>query len=185
MKRPGRVAKRTRPPSRSVAKRPPREPADKPIASTSPVVTSEGDVARLTRELKEALEQQSAASEVLSVISSSGGDLEPVFATLLKNAIRVCGASFGTLFLYEGNDLWRAAATQAVPQKFRQWLFAEPTFGVQTPVLVRSRERDNWSRSRMFGTIANAPKPTQQGLPFVSLLKDESFSDAAQQRRKT
>ena len=70
-----------------------------------------------TRELSESLEQQTATSEVLKVISSSPGDLEPVFQAILANATRICDAKFGVLFRYE-NGMFRAAATLNAPQAF-------------------------------------------------------------------
>ena len=54
------------------------------------------------RELKESLEQQTAASEVLELISSSPGELGPVFEAVLTNAVRICEAKFANLFLYDG-----------------------------------------------------------------------------------
>jgi len=54
------------------------------------------------RQTAEALEQQTATSEVLGVISSSPGELEPVFQTMLQNSVRICEAKFGQMFLTEG-----------------------------------------------------------------------------------
>jgi GAF domain-containing protein len=66
---------------------------------------------RLLNELRESLQQQTATSEVLQVISSSPGELEPVFQAMLENAVRICEAKFGTLFRYDGKDFHRAAGT--------------------------------------------------------------------------
>jgi len=57
-----------------------------------------------TTDLSESLEQQTATSEVLRVISSSPGELEPVFQAMLENATRICEAKFGTLFRFDGNN---------------------------------------------------------------------------------
>ena len=76
--------------------------------------------ARLLNELRESLEQQTATSEVLKVISSSPGQLEPVFEAMLENAVRICGASFGVLFRW-GNDAWHAAAMYGVPPAFAEF----------------------------------------------------------------
>jgi GAF domain-containing protein len=73
-----------------------------------------------TRELAEALEQETATSEVLQVISSSPGELEPVFQAMLANATRICEASFGMLFRFKG-DAVEAAAMLGVPPAFAEF----------------------------------------------------------------
>src|SRR3974390_3120041 len=77
------------------------------------------------RELSEALEQQTATSEVLSVISSSAGELQPVFDTLLENATRLCAAKFGNLYLCEG-DAFRTTAMHNPPPAFAEARRREP-----------------------------------------------------------
>jgi GAF domain-containing protein len=72
-----------------------------------------------TRELSESLDQQTATSEVLKVISSSPGELEPVFQAMLENAVRICEAKFGTLYLCE-DDGFRAVAIHNAPAAYAQ-----------------------------------------------------------------
>jgi GAF domain-containing protein len=70
-----------------------------------------------TSDLTESLEQQTATSEVLGVISSSPAKLEPVFQAILTNATRLCGAKFGTLNLYDG-EVFHRSASYNVPSEY-------------------------------------------------------------------
>jgi GAF domain len=85
----------------------------------------DAEVARLSHELHEALQQQAATSEVLRVISSSPGDLKPVFQAMLENATRICEAKFGILWLREG-DGFRSIALHNVPPAYAEQRQREP-----------------------------------------------------------
>ncbi len=84
------------------------------------------DFARLVRERDEALEQQTATSEILKTISSSLGDLTPVFNAVLENATRICRAKFGIMTLYEGGDAHRVVALHNAPAPFVELRRREP-----------------------------------------------------------
>ena len=70
---------------------------------------------RLLNELRESLQQQTATADVLGVISSSPGELEPVFRAILESAVQICDAKFGTLFRYDGEALHPAAGVGTPP----------------------------------------------------------------------
>jgi GAF domain-containing protein len=98
-------------------------PKAQPRSNTS-LAAEEAEV-RLARELREALEQQTATSELLQIISSSPGDLEPIFATMLANAIRICDATFGDIFRWEDGTL-RLVTSNETPAPFAEMLRRSP-----------------------------------------------------------
>jgi GAF domain-containing protein len=98
--------------------------ADQAVIAIENVRLFEAEQQR-TRELTESLEQQTATSEVLKVISSSPGELKPVFDTLLTNATRMCGAKFGAISLREG-DQFRAFNTIGAPAPFAERIQRDP-----------------------------------------------------------
>ena len=80
------------------------------------------NVALLTRERDEALEQQTATAEILRVISSSPGDLQPVFEAILENATRICEATYGAMWLREGDGFRNTAFHGVLPEAYTgQW----------------------------------------------------------------
>jgi GAF domain-containing protein len=89
--------------------------ADQAVIAIENVRLFEAEQQR-TRELSESLDQQTATSEVLRVISSSPGELSPVFNTMLENAVRLCEAEFGHLFLYDKEAFHTAALHSASPE---------------------------------------------------------------------
>src|SRR5262245_7504787 len=99
--------------------------------------------ARLLDELRESLQQQTATADVLKTISSSTGHLEPVFNAMLENAVRICGAQFGMLYLSEG-DGFRTVAMHDVPRAFadkrRREPFFRPSAGGPAELILRTKE---------------------------------------------
>ena len=91
--------------------------------------------------MAESLEQQAAMSRILSVISSSPTDVEPVFRTILASTNRLCEASFSILFLWDGEAL-TAAATENVSPRFAEFLrTARARPAGQSPTALAALER--------------------------------------------
>jgi len=110
----------------------------------------------LTRELGKALEQQAAVSEILRVISSSPGNLQTVFETILANATRLCEASYGALWLSEGDRFRNAAFHGALPAEYME-LWRSATVSRTAPV----------------GRVAQSRKPVQ----IADLREDQTYLD--------
>ena len=141
----------------------------------------ETKIARLARELNEAVEQQTATAEILRVISSSPGDLQPVFDAILENATRICEAKFGNLWLREG-DKFRIVAMYGGSPEYREYLFAEPLV-VPDPQDAVSRvvsdreviQIDDISKAPTYGMrmrIATIKIAKARTLVWVPMLKD-------------
>ena len=141
----------------------------------------ETKVARLARELNQALEQQTATAEILRVISSSPGNLQPVFEAILESATRICAAKFGNLWLREG-DKFRIVAIYGGSPEYREYLFAEPlvVLDAQSAIgrVVSSREAvqiDDISKAPTYGMrmrIATIKIAKGRTLVVVPMLKD-------------
>jgi signal transduction histidine kinase len=135
-----------------------------------------------THELSESLAQQTATSEVLRVISSSPGELEPVFQTMLENATRICEAAFGSMLLREGDGLRRVAIHNA-PAGFLE-------FDSRTPVIspnVSNALRELWNTKQvvhvtdLMASDPNDPIAKFAGgrtLVVVPMLKEDELMGA-------
>ncbi len=84
--------------------------------------------ARLLNELRESLQQQTATADILKVISSSPGDLRPVFDAMLENAVRICEAAFGSMLLREG-DCFRRVALHNAPLEYAKYSETQQLIG--------------------------------------------------------
>jgi signal transduction histidine kinase len=141
-----------------------------------------------TDDLTESLEQQTATSEVLQIISSSPGELEPVFRTMLENATRVCGASFGTMNLW-GGEKFNLAADYNVPpafSNFRQQTPISPYPGTTLEAVVKThkfaqihdiRESPAY-RAGVPNVIAIAEIAGARTLMVVPMLKEDELMGA-------
>jgi GAF domain-containing protein len=98
---------------------------------------------RLLNELRESLQQQTATADVLQVISSSPGELEPVFQGVLENATRLCEAKFGVMFYYQDGAL-RPAAELNVPPPFSEFIRQrgpfQPAVGSTFEYVIRTKQ---------------------------------------------
>jgi two-component system NtrC family sensor kinase len=131
---------------------------------------------RLLNELRESLEQQTATSAVLSVISSSPGELEPVFQAMLENAVRICEANFGTLFRFEG-ETYYAAATHNAPQElmaeYRRQGLRGATPGGMLDRMLRTKQvchTADYAAESVLGTAARFGGA--RSIVLVPMLKD-------------
>jgi GAF domain-containing protein len=140
----------------------------------------------LEKKLSEALEQQTATSEVLQVISSSPGELEPVFRAMLENAIRICEANFGNMYLRKGEVFCFAAAHNTpsvlVEERKRSPLQARGLFGrrVETKQVVHVSDlsADQTYLDGEPGAITGVELAGIRTLVFVPMLKDEDLVGA-------
>ena len=124
MKRHGQQSRKRKPAGRTATARPSRRPAKPRKASGNSLKT---ELQNRTRERDDALEQLAAMAEILRTISSSPGNLEPVFASILENAVRICGAEFGNLLLRDGDTL-RTGATHGAPAAYEDFMRSEAPF---------------------------------------------------------
>jgi GAF domain-containing protein len=114
-----------------------------------------------TAELGEALEQQTATSEVLRIISSSPGELEPVFVSMLEKAVTICDAKFGNIYRWD-SDAIKLVAAHNTPQAFAEYRHRSP----------QRADAENSIYSRM--------RETKTAVHIIDAAKDERY---VQERR--
>src|SRR5262245_32880133 len=118
------------------------------------------------RELTQALDRQTATSEILSVISGSRTDLQPVFDTIVRNAVRLCGASHGGVYRFDGELVHSVAHDGYTPEQLRQWRATWPKpvtavnlacRAIETRGPIRIRDYESASDLALFSpeTVAN------------------------------
>jgi len=121
--------------------------------------------ARLLDELRESLQQQTATSEVLGVISSSPGELEPVFQAMLENAARICEAKFGNIYRWD-NDALRLVATHNTPAALAEERRRSPVFGANPEEPLLGRMITNMTVTHI-ADVASEPAYIERRNPVV------------------
>jgi signal transduction histidine kinase len=137
---------------------------------------------RLLNELRDSLEQQTATSEVLSVISSSPGELKPVFQAMLENAVRICEAKFGSLFLVD-DDTCRWAAGVGTPPKLAEYYMQStsfrPTPGSHLDRVMRTKQASHTADDTAEAVIGAAARlGGARSTVCVPMLKDDALLGA-------
>ncbi|MGB5183533.1 MAG: GAF domain-containing protein, partial [Xanthobacteraceae bacterium] len=138
--------------------------------------------ARLLTELRQSLEQQTATADVLRVISSSPGDLEPVFEAVLRNATRICEAKFGQLLRFDG-EMFHFAAGADLPPDYAEFMKRRGPF--LPPV---GAQLDHAMKTKQVSYTADMAADTAPGSPArlggarsavaVPMLKDDNLIGA-------
>src|SRR5256886_4421917 len=139
--------------------------------------------ARLITETREALEQQTATAEVLRVINSSPGDLEPVFDAMLQKALQLCEAAFGTLFIRDG-DLFRGAATRNLPAALEDFVH-EPFQPSSTGFFKRAAKGQDIEHVPDLSTEADLVSGNPRGRALVELGGARTLLAVALRNRET
>ena len=165
MKRPSKASGKSAKHGRIAALKPKRASAQsRKSLPTSSAAGAPGEIARLTRELNEALERQAATSQVLEVISGSPGDLQAVFVAVLENAVRLCDANFGMFWQCEGKG-FRCVALHNAPSAFSDDLQKQPVVypppGSGLRILAETRKVIH------VADLAAMPTYTQQRVPAI------------------
>ena len=139
------------------------------------------ELAETRKALAEALEQQTATSEVLKVISRSPGELEPVFQAMLDNATRICGAKFGVMFRMKNGQI-ELAATHNAPELLERYIVergpSRPRPGSTMERAIQTNDEfTSWTFGRMStpGTVRRRNTPAARTLLTVPMLKESEL----------
>ena len=140
------------------------------------------EVQARTRDLSESLQQQTATSEVLEVISSSPGELEPVFNSMLKNAVSICGAQFGNLFLIDSDGArWEAGVgtPPKLAEYFTQSRSFRPTPGSHLDRVMRTKQVSHTADDAAETVVGAAARlGGARSTVCVPMVKDEALVGA-------